>query len=1199
MKRYKMKRKIAAMLCASMLAGAVSPAAIAEVYLITPGGDALSLELMEKSQAAAQEQIDVQAVEAPQPKAEAALIEAKIEKAPEAVIAQAEKKEEPVVEAIVPVKKEEPLIEAIVPEKKSVAEAIVPEQTVIENVQQAETPKAETEQEESQIEKAPETVVSPEAPTQQQTPQTEPAKQIQQIQVQPLMQAPLTLKNTAPQSDPASKTESYGDAEVTKVVKVSAEGEKDGAIEGKVTFTSERDVVVKLYDASGNYVTDVKIAHGEGTEKTGTFAFNGLAEGEYSIEIWFSGDGYAGLDPKEVIKGVKVEVKEADPPAPSIPEGDVTAASVSGENSSTATAKDGRITGSMTFTGTRSGVALLFDAADTQLKSVVIEANADGSEKSGSFTFKDLPMGEYAVKFYLQGDIQQGIHPEARITKYAIIQPDELPKITLNASESSGKISASISGALSRDVDIWVNEVTYDEGGNISGEKKVTSATIWGNGDRDLGSFANGFYKVYADYASPSFDDQGNSTTRAVSGVIEVKNSSSTTVTPSAPSILTLSGSVSKTKDSITVTVNADGGFKTVIAIEGKATGYSDMVEIEPGETLAHTFTGLAEDTYEIYADYYEAYGASPYETTVTLSASAAQIQATAKGGNNRVDVTITEGDDEEISVKLMKDSAEVTAKTIAAGSRSTAFEGLAAGTYSVVIDYAVSKTGSTPVTIGDLAVTNARASIAISEVKGGENKLTVKGTAQPGEQILVSAKPTTAKGEVLLVKEDGSFTANLVADPGTYTEVSAYYVTDAATLVSKSGSWTVSAPTAPPTIAVDPVDNYSTTVVVKTGAKLAVTLKTPDSTQTLESDADGLAHFSLTHKYLKGEEFIITVVYGSGSGQTVSKTVTVGGASDYKDLEYGDYGEAVLRLTTRLNELGYPVSPTKDYNKTVREAVRLFQAANGQEADGEAGDRMQAALFSVSAIPYKSGRYPTLVRGDKGLSLIWTLQQRLKDLGYYTIKVDGIFGSGTQRAVRLFQEVNGLKETGIADNATQVLLYSSAAKPLSYGTAGDFKTLQRSSKYKSAVVPLQRRLKDLGYYSGSIDGYFGSKTYRAVRNFQNRNSLKVTGIADPLTQQVLYSSSAKKYNGTTASSSGSSSSTGYRLLYWGCRGDAVKRLQNALIDAGYKAYVRKADGVFGQWTYDAVRAYQKDHGLAVDGMAGKNTQNSLYGTSY
>ena len=278
---------------------------------------------------------------------------------------------------------------------------------------------------------------------------------------------------------------------------------------------------------------------------------------------------------------------------------------------------------------------------------------------------------------------------------------------------------------------------------------------------------------------------------------------------------------------------------------------------------------------------------------------------------------------------------------------------------------------------------------------------------------------------------------------------------------------------------------------------------------------------------------------------------------------------------------------------------MRLFQSANGLSADGMAGKLTQEKLYSVSAIGYsESGQtYPTLVRGDRGMALLYTLQQRLKDLGYYTIRVDGIFGSGTQRAVRWFQSVNGLSVTGKADNATQQLLYSAQAKAASGYSPESYDTLSRSNRYKAAVVPLQRRLKALGYLSGSADGYFGSNTYRAVRNFQSRNGLSVTGVADSGTQQLLYSSSAKPASGS--SSSGSGSSTGYRLLYWGCRGDAVKRLQQALIDAGYKSYVRSADGIYGQWTYDAVRAYQKDVGLSVDGIAGKNTQNKLYGTKY
>ena len=271
---------------------------------------------------------------------------------------------------------------------------------------------------------------------------------------------------------------------------------------------------------------------------------------------------------------------------------------------------------------------------------------------------------------------------------------------------------------------------------------------------------------------------------------------------------------------------------------------------------------------------------------------------------------------------------------------------------------------------------------------------------------------------------------------------------------------------------------------------------------------------------------------------------------------------------------------------------VKLFQANNGLAVDGITGKNTHAAVYSVAAIGYSETTYPTLVRGDRGMALIYTLQQRLKDLGYYSIRVDGIYGSGTQRAVRWFQQVNGLTATGTADSVTQKLLYSSAAKPASGWSGGSYVTLSRSGYYDARVVTLQRRLKALGYLSGSADGYFGTKTYRAVRSFQSRNGLSVTGVADPYTQEVLYSSSAK------AASGSSSSSTGYRLLYWGCRGDAVRRLQQALLNAGYKQ-VRTADGIYGQWTYDAVRAFQKDHGLAVDGIAGKNTQNALYGTSY
>ena len=46
-------------------------------------------------------------------------------------------------------------------------------------------------------------------------------------------------------------------------------------------------------------------------------------------------------------------------------------------------------------------------------------------------------------------------------------------------------------------------------------------------------------------------------------------------------------------------------------------------------------------------------------------------------------------------------------------------------------------------------------------------------------------------------------------------------------------------------------------------------------------------------------------------------------------------------------------------------------------------------------------------------------IQQRLKDLGYYSDNVDGIFGENTYYAVNSFQEANGITTDGIAGNTT------------------------------------------------------------------------------------------------------------------------------------------------------------------------------------
>lgn len=80
-------------------------------------------------------------------------------------------------------------------------------------------------------------------------------------------------------------------------------------------------------------------------------------------------------------------------------------------------------------------------------------------------------------------------------------------------------------------------------------------------------------------------------------------------------------------------------------------------------------------------------------------------------------------------------------------------------------------------------------------------------------------------------------------------------------------------------------------------------------------------------------------------------------------------------------------------------------------------------------------------------------------------------------------------------------------------------------SKYGSRgqeVKTIQIKLKRWGYYSGNVDGIYGSATLAAVKKFQKKNGLAVDGIAGTKTLQAMgiFNSSS------SSSSSGSSNNT-------------------------------------------------------------------------
>ena len=87
----------------------------------------------------------------------------------------------------------------------------------------------------------------------------------------------------------------------------------------------------------------------------------------------------------------------------------------------------------------------------------------------------------------------------------------------------------------------------------------------------------------------------------------------------------------------------------------------------------------------------------------------------------------------------------------------------------------------------------------------------------------------------------------------------------------------------------------------------------------------------------------------------------------------------------------------------------------------------------------------------------------------------------------------------------------------------------------------LQTKLKRWGYYTGSIDGVFGSGTKKAVIAFQKKNGLTPDGIVGPATLKALGMQSS---SGSSASSGSNTNGNLYllaRLVYGEARGEPYK----------------------------------------------------------
>ena len=105
--------------------------------------------------------------------------------------------------------------------------------------------------------------------------------------------------------------------------------------------------------------------------------------------------------------------------------------------------------------------------------------------------------------------------------------------------------------------------------------------------------------------------------------------------------------------------------------------------------------------------------------------------------------------------------------------------------------------------------------------------------------------------------------------------------------------------------------------------------------------------------------------------------------------------------------------------------------------------------------------------------------------------------------------------------------------------------SLRRGSE-GDQVITLQKKLKNWGYYTGSVDGIFGSETEEAVRYFQRKNGLAVDGVVGPDTARALGMTLTGGSAQASGGSSGTNSSSGdlyllARCVYGEARGEPYK----------------------------------------------------------
>lgn len=326
-------------------------------------------------------------------------------------------------------------------------------------------------------------------------------------------------------------------------------------------------------------------------------------------------------------------------------------------------------------------------------------------------------------------------------------------------------------------------------------------------------------------------------------------------------------------------------------------------------------------------------------------------------------------------------------------------------------------------------------------------------------------------------------------------------------------------------------------------------------------------------------------------------------------------------------------------YGSGTAAAVKTFQTWAGLTADGVVGVQTWNALYEefVSVILEEDTelgyvtQYPgtALTVGSTGnpvRSVQFWLTIISDSYGAVpSVSVDGVYGAATKAAVIAFQNLFGLTADGIVGQTTWnklreifVAVVLTLVEDNAYpGTYPGSPLRQGSSG--TAVREMQYYLYVLSVYYASIptiayDGKFGSATTQAVVAFQDLFGLTPDGVVGPATWSAIYAAYIRLI--TVEGASRSSAQPAYTFeLGIGSEGTVVLWVQRVLnfISRFYPMIQQPIEpqnvtgqpvtdepgafdvkGVYGEYTAEAVKSFQKEFSLEQTGTVNAITWENL-----